>query len=418
MKIAVVGGGIAGITAAHCLSKNHEVTLFERNDYLGGHTNTRVVLDERGREIPVDTGFIVCNPKNYPNFYKLLAALGVKLQPSDMSFGFTCERSKLCYVGPSLGEFARTWWNLFSPRFLLFIAEQANFNRTLARAVERDDLPDISLAEYLNSIGASDFLRTNYLAPLIAAIWSGPDVSAEVFPLRTFARFFANHGMLEFGKRPDWYTVVGGSHRYVSAFRSSFRGTLHTDSPVTRVRRDERGCRITVRGGEELPFDKVVLATHADEALALLADPSPEESAALGAWRYNTNHVVLHTDRRLMPPSKKVWAAWNYYRPTTGSLAKPVAITYYMNKLQRLDTPTDFFVSLNQRESIAPESIKYEITYTHPIYDRGAVASQAMIRRFNGARHTHFCGAYMGYGFHEDGVVGALDAIRSLGGAL
>lgn len=418
MKIAVVGGGIAGITAAHVLGKLHDVTLFERNDYLGGHTNTRTVRDARGREIAVDTGFIVCNPKNYPNFYKLLGELGVTLQPSDMSFGFVCERSNICYVGPSIGEFARTWWNLFNPRFLLFVAEQARFNRTLARAVERDDLPDISLADYLSSIGASDFLRNSYLAPLIAAIWSGPDVSAEVFPLRTFARFFANHGMLEFGKRPDWYTVAGGSAQYVRAFRGTFRGILRTDSCVEQVRRDDRGCWVKLAGGVEESFDKVVLATHADEALALLADPSAEESAALGAWRYNSNHVVLHTDRRLMPPSKKVWAAWNYYRPRSNSLTKPVAITYYMNRLQRLDTETDFFVSLNQGESVAPETIQYQVSYTHPIYDRGSVASQAMIKRFNGTRHTHFCGAYLGYGFHEDGVVAALESIRSLGGAL
>ncbi|MFM1847874.1 MAG: hypothetical protein RL417_1348, partial [Pseudomonadota bacterium] len=238
LKIAVVGGGISGITAAHVLGKLHDVTLFERNDYVGGHTNTQIVRDDAGREIPVDTGFIVCNPKNYPNFYKLLGELGVALQPSDMSFGFVCERSNICYVGPALGEFLRTWWNLLSPRFLKFVAEQSRFNRHLTAALEAGRLPDVSLAEYLSSIGASDFLKDNYLAPLIAAIWSGPDVSADVFPLRTFARFFSNHGMLEFGKRPQWFTVSGGSQTYVRAFLAKFGGAVFRSSPVERVRRD------------------------------------------------------------------------------------------------------------------------------------------------------------------------------------
>ena len=418
MKIAVVGGGIAGITAAHVLGKSHDVTLFEKNSYVGGHTNTQIVRDERGIDVPVDTGFIVCNPKNYPNFYRLLDELRVTRQPSDMSFGFVCERSKTCYVGPSIKEFLRTWWNIASPRFLKFVVEQSRFNRKLTAMLEQGALPDISLGEYLHSIGASAFLRDNYLAPLIAAIWSGPDVSAEAFPLRTFARFFSNHGMLEFGKRPDWYTVSGGSQTYVRAFLGAFQGTVHTNAPVERVRRDGQGCFVKVKGSEELRFDKVVLASHADESLALLADPTPEELRGLGAWRYNTNHVVLHTDRRVMPPSKKVWAAWNYYRPQDGVLTTPVAITYYMNKLQRLETPTDFFVSLNQREAVDPSKVRFEVAYTHPIYDGASIASQSFIKRWNGANHTHYCGAYMGYGFHEDGVLAALEAVRPLGANL
>jgi predicted NAD/FAD-binding protein len=418
MRIAVVGGGIAGITAAHVLAKRHEVTLFEKNGYVGGHTHTRSVTEPSGRSIPIDTGFIVCNPKNYPNFFKLLAELRVELQPSDMSFGFVCENSGVCYVGPSIKEFLRTWTNLLSPRFLAFILEQARFNRRLTAALKRDEVPAVPLTRYLDDIGASEFLRRNYLAPLIAAIWSSPDVSADEFPLPTFARFFANHGMLEFAQRPEWFTVRGGSQTYVQAFLKAFPGTVRIGVPVGQIRREASGCRLTVDGGEELEFDKVIIAAHADEALSLLADPSPEERAALGAWRYSRNHVVLHTDQRLMPRSRRVWAAWNYYRPAGAAASAPVAITYYMNRLQRLETTTDYFVSLNQRAAIDPATIVFETTYTHPIYDTHSVASQAAIRQLNGVRHTHYCGAYLGYGFHEDGVVAALDAVRSLGGAL
>ncbi|MEY4670046.1 MAG: hypothetical protein RL518_2745 [Pseudomonadota bacterium] len=417
-NILVVGGGISGITAAYVLSRRYNVTLLERNEYLGGHTNTRVVDDPLNPNLSVDTGFIVCNPRNYTNFYTFLDQLGVARQDSDMSFGFSCEKTGLQYMGPSVKEFLMAPGNLFNPQFLGMVLEQQRFNRRALKDLREQRLGEQPLGEYLRSVGTSQFFFDHYLAPLIGSIWSAPDTNALEFPALSFFTFFQNHGMLELSKRPQWQTIVGGSHAYVRAFKTAFKGQLRVGSPAQGISRDGEGVVLALQGAEPERYDAVVIATHADEALKLLADPSPEERAALGSWSYSNNRTVLHTDTRVLGPKRRLWAAWNYRRGLNARADSPVAITYYMNKLQRLKARRDYFVTLNAVDTIDRRSILYEVEYTHPIYTPQSPISQNAIRALNGTRNTYFCGAYMRYGFHEDGVISALQVTEKMGMSL
>jgi len=415
VKIAVVGGGIAGIITAYVLSREHEVTLIEREGYVGGHTNTRLVDDPINSELPVDTGFIVCNPRNYPNFYRFLDQLGIARQDSDMSFGFYCEKSGLQYMGPSVAEFIKTPGNLLNPSFMSMVFEQWRFNRRALADLASGSLGEIALGDYLKRVGTSQYFLDNYLAPLIGSIWSAPDSNALEFPALSFLTFFRNHGMLELSTRPQWQTIVGGSQSYVRAFLKVFNGDVRTKSPVVSISRTNSGVEISWRDGVIENFDKVVIATHADEALKLLKDPSSDEERALGAWRYSVNRVVLHTDNKVVGPKKRLWAAWNYRRRSEADIKSPVAITYYMNKLQRLNAKRDYFVTLNCHDEINPGSIIYDTVYTHPIYTPRSPQSQKEIGQLNGTRNTYFCGAYMRYGFHEDAVWSALEVTKTFG---
>jgi predicted NAD/FAD-binding protein len=418
LRIAVVGGGVAGITAAYVLSHKHHVTLFERNNYVGGHTNTRIVEDPLNPELPVDTGFIVCNPRNYPHFLTFLGQLGLKRQDSDMSFGFSCEKTKLQYMGPSVVEFLKAPSNLLNPQFISMLIEQQRFNRRALRDLRAGTLGEVPLGEYLRQVGTTPFFFENYLAPLIGSIWSAPDSNALEFPALSFLTFFNNHGMLELSKRPQWQTIVGGSHAYVKAFLKAFPGKVRTEASVVSISRSEAGVALHSADGQVERFDKVVLATHADEALKLLQDRSEEELQALGSWSYSRNRTVLHTDSSVLAPNRRLWAAWNYKRRINSRADSPVAITYYMNKLQRLRAARDYFVTLNCTDEIDPASVIYEVEYTHPIYTPASPISQERIRRLNGARHTYFCGAYMRYGFHEDAVHSALEVTKAFGMSL
>ena len=418
MKIVVIGGGIAGITAAYVLAREHEVVLIEKNNYVGGHTNTRVVKDPLNERLAVDTGFIVCNSRNYPNFYRFLDQLGIARQDSDMSFGFSCERTGLQYMGPSISEFIRTPGNLLNPRFVRMLIEQQRFNRRALRDLRTGTLGDTPLGEYLKQVGTSQYFLDNYLAPLIGSIWSAPDSNALEFPALSFFTFFNNHGMLDLKTRPQWQTVVGGSHAYIHAFREQFAGEIRLESAAVSLKRTGQGIELTCHGGTRELFDKAVIATHADEALKLLQDPSEEERAALGAWRYSTNRTILHTDTQVLAPNRRLWAAWNYRRYGSATPDSPVPITYYMNRLQRLHGARDYFVTLNPVSEIRPEHILYETVYTHPIYTPNSPKSQRLVQRINGQRSTFFCGAYMRYGFHEDAVQSALDVVSSFGMSL
>lgn len=414
VRIAVIGAGIAGITAAHLLSKRHDVTLIERNDYIGGHTNT-IAVRENGRELAVDTGFIVCNPRTYPLFYRLLEEWGVSLRDSDMSFGFSCERSGLGYVGPSLREFLRKPSNLFDLRLLGMIREQHRFGRRAAADLERGSLERLTLGEYLRQIGASPFFIQNYLIPIAAAVWSSPDTDMSRFPAQTLIRFLANHGMLVVRHRPTWQTVVGGSKKYVKAFRSLFRGRVLTSAAVRSVRREDDGVSVCVQDRDAERFDCVVLATHADESLALLEDATDAEAEALSAWRYWKNDVQLHTAASVLPADRRLWASWNYHRRADADPAKPLTMTYYMNRLQGLRSGRDYLVSLNAGERIDPNEVVYSVTYTHPGYTARSIEAQRELREMNGLQRTFFCGAYMRYGFHEDAVASAVDVTRHFG---
>jgi predicted NAD/FAD-binding protein len=414
LNIAVIGGGIAGIAAAYLLSKKHTVTLFERNDYVGGHTNT-IAVSEDDRVLPVDTGFIVCNPKTYPTFYRLLSEWGVSLRDSDMSFGFHCDQTGVGYAGPEVREFLRKPSNILNPKLLWMIRTQRHFNRRAAADLENGTLNDLSLGEYLKNIGINAFFIEHYLIPLAASVWSSPDADMAGFPAETFIRFFANHGLLDIRKRPTWQTVVGGSSAYVKAFRAQFRGCVFTDSPVQNVARQNGGVWVTLRNQETARYDHVVLASHADESLALLKDPTDVERSALSSWTYQDNHVLLHTDRAVMPSDRRLWASWNYRRRSMTDSTNPVNITYYMNRLQGLETPIDYFVSLNSKGLVDPSKIIYSVGYTHPTYTSRSIESQQEIRSMNGTHNTWFCGAYMRYGFHEDAVVSANEVAGQFG---
>lgn len=417
-KIAVVGAGVAGITAAYILSREHDVTLFEKNSYLGGHTNTRTIESGPDSGLAVDTGFIVCNEKNYPLLLRLFAQLGVSLRDSNMSFGFSCEKTGYRYLGPGVAEFLMMPANLLSPRFLRMFAAQRTFNSRMLEELRGGTLGNEPLAEYLARHRVpTDFVEC-YLVPLIASIWSSPAGSALDFPVATFARFFDNHGMLELSKRPQWKTVVGGSFAYVKAFAERFKGTVVLNSKIDRIERTESHLKIYMAGATLHTFDDVILATHADEAKNLLADPSSEERDLLGAWRYNINSTALHTDSSILPGKPRHWAAWNYCRRerATPDLANlPVSITYYMNRLQGLKSKRHYFVTLNDSGRINNEEVIYRVEYTHPVYTPDSVASQEKLRLLNGTRNTYYCGAYLGYGFHEDGVRSALDVCRCYG---
>lgn len=414
-KIAVVGAGISGITAAYVLSRKHDVVLYEKNNYVGGHTNTRVIAEGEDKGAAVDTGFIVCNERNYPNFYKMMSLLGVELRDAEMSFGFYSEESKLQYVGPAIKEFISVPKNFLNLKFCRMILEQRRFNKSILSDLKNGKLCEIPLGEYLRNGGYSSYFVEHYLTPLIASVWSSPDGGAYDFPTATFATFFNNHGMLNMSERPQWQTVVGGSHAYVKAFKERFAGELVTEKKVEKILRSTSGVQVQDQTGGSRGFDQVVIATHADEALALLAEPSADESRLLGSWRYSANKAVLHTDSAAMHGPKHLWASWNYIKRAGDSSKAPVAITYYMNKLQGLTTSKDYFVTLNPSKTIIKSSIVYEVDYTHPVYTPQSVASQKELARINGEHNTYFCGAHLGYGFHEDGVQSALAVALKFG---
>jgi len=417
LTVAVVGAGIAGMTAAYLLDGRHDVTLIERNAYIGGHTNT-IDVDEGGRHVPVDTGFIVCNATTYPLFYTLLDRWGVARRDTDMSFGFSCERTGLAYVGPRFHDIMQKPMQLLDRRLIRIFMEQRRFNRRVLDDLEHDRIDDRMLDEYLRDVGVSDFFIDNYLVPLAGSVWSSSDNGMLHFPSITFFTFLRNHGLLQLRGRPQWQTVIGGSQTYVRAFLEGFSGTVMTGARVASIARNDVGATIRIEGREPQRFDHVILAMHANESLACLEDPSPEESAALSSWSYHTNTVQLHRDTSVMPSDRRVWASWNYHRRADADPDRPVPITYNMNRLQGLETTHDYLVSLNATHLVDPDAVIYEVDYDHPMYTTASVRSQQRLRSLNGIRRTAYCGAHLGYGFHEDGVASAVEACAYLGATL
>lgn len=412
LRIAVVGTGAAGLAAAWGLDRRHDVTLFEQGPRPGGHVNT-VLLDEGpDAGTPVDTGFIVMNEANYPNLTRLLGQLGIRTQASCMSFAYQDRASGFHYAGTGLDGLFSQRRNLASPAFHGMIADWVRFNRRAKRDLERGFGGAPTLGEYLSAVKPSRPFVERYLLPMGAAIWSAPAEAMEAFPAESFLRFFDNHGLLSI-RQPQWKTVAGGSHAYVQALLGRFRGRIRTGRPVTGIARRDGQVDVRTAAGTER-FDRVVLATHADQALRLLEDPSRDERRLLGAWTYSKNHAVLHTDTALLPPRRRAWASWNYTAPAARH-DTPVHVTYYMNRLQRLRTRGDYCVTLNANGAVRDERIVREMIYTHPVYDRAAMATQRELPRLNGRRHTFFCGSYFGYGFHEDAVRSGLEVARAFG---
>ncbi|MAA64001.1 MAG: FAD-dependent oxidoreductase [Alteromonadaceae bacterium] len=412
-RIAVIGSGISGLTSAWLLADQHDVTLFEAADYAGGHTHTRHVEID-GTRWPVNTGFIVFNDWTYPNFIKLMERLGVESEASEMSFSVQSADSGLEYNGTSLNTLFAQRRNVFNLPFLNMIREILKFNKQTRADLTADALSATeTLGEYLNRNGFSRYFRQHYIVPMGAAIWSAPEIVLEQFPVRFFLQFFNNHGMLSVDDRPEWRVISNGSAHYVSRMMEKLAPLTRLSTPVTRVVRHTGHIEIEV-DGHIAKFDQVIFACHSDQALSLLDDASPEETAILGAIGYQDNDVVLHTDVSLLPSNTRAWAAWNYAIPAHAT--EPVSLTYNMNILQNFHTaPETFCVTLNNTAAIDPSLIIEQFNYAHPVFTLDAVAAQARYDEIGGQNRTHFCGAYWFNGFHEDGVRSALRVTQAFG---
>jgi len=407
MKIAVIGTGIAGNVVAYKLKQQHDITVFESGSYVGGHTNT-VDVFESGRRFAVDTGFIVFNDRTYPNFIRLLDEIGQDSQPSEMGFSVQAEKDGVEYSGSSLNALFAQRKNIVRPTFYRMIRDILRFNRTALASL--DELGESeSLGEYLYDNGYSDEFIGHYLVPMTAAIWSAEPVSVLDMPTKFLVRFFANHGLLQIGDRPLWRVIKGGSRQYVNKLVAGHRDRIRLNSPVQCISR--AGSHVELKsatGGKEI-FDFVFVACHSDQALSLIKDATPEEREVLGAIRYQPNEAILHTDESLMPIKRSAWAAWNYHIPRDAT--RHVAVTYNMNILQGLEANSQYLVTLNNDQSIDPGKIIRTVRYEHPVYSRESVIAQQRQADLNQDR-TFYCGAYWRNGFHEDGVVSALNALE------
>jgi len=399
------------MVAAWYLQQRHSITVFEANDYIGGHTHT-VPIEKDGRSYAIDTGFIVFNKRTYPNFCQLLDRLGVESQESEMSFSVKCERTGLEYCGTSLNTLFAQRTNLFRPSFLQMLMEILRFNRESPELLSEDSV-EISLGDYLIRGRYSQTFRENYLIPMGAAIWSTSPSKMLGFPARYFIQFLVNHGLVTLTDRPIWRTIVGGSWKYIDRLTASFRDRIRLNCPVISVRRTEDSVDVTSTVGSE-QFDQVVFATHGDQALRLLGDPSSLEREVLAPFVCSKNVAVLHTDASLLPKRRRAWASWNYH--LSNSPLDAPSVTYQMNILQRLNSTETFCVTLNREDAIQPDKILGRFVYEHPIYSPESVCSQRRHSEISGIRHrTHFCGAYWGFGFHEDGVKSALVVAKAFG---
>jgi uncharacterized protein len=410
MKVAVVGSGIAGLFVAHRLHRSHDVTVFEANDYAGGHTHT-VDVEQDGRQYAIDTGFIVFNDWTYPNFIALLRELGVESQPSNMSFSLRCERTGLEYNGSSLNGLFAQRRNLVRPRFLRMLVQILRFNRCAPALLAQDGVSP-TLWQYLEHERYGAEFIEHYIVPMGKSIWSSTESAVLAFPARFFIEFFERHGFLSVNERPLWRAVRGGSREYVKQLTAPLRGRLRLRlrTPVSGIERDADGVRLRTMRGELTRFDYVFLACHADQALALLARPTPQEQAALSCFGYQHNDVALHTDLRLLPHAPRARAAWNYH--ALARAQAPVALTYDMNLLQNLTAPQRFLVTLNRTAEIEPRRLIRTLSYAHPVYSPAAVAAQRRRSEVSGVNRTFYCGAYWRYGFHEDGIVSAQWALE------
>ncbi|GIU12154.1 MULTISPECIES: NAD(P)/FAD-dependent oxidoreductase [unclassified Shewanella] len=417
-RIAIVGTGISGLTSAHILSQKHDVTVFEANDYIGGHTAT-IDVELEGKQYAIDSGFIVFNDRTYPRFEQLLARLNVKALPTEMSFSVHNATTGLEYNGNTLSSLFAQKRNILRPRFWLFIREILRFNKFCKQAFAADNYQYQTLGELLDTEGFSDFFSEHYILPMGAAIWSSSIDDMRAFSLRFFIQFFENHGLLNIADRPQWYVLEGGSRSYIPDLIAPFKDSIHLNSPVTAIKRaigDERnGCvQLQINNGEWQEFDEVVLACHSDQALAMLDDATADEQQVLSKLAYQNNEVVLHTDQSLMPKRKAAWASWNYR--LDGDTQRQASVTYNMNILQRLPagTPT-FCVTLNQSELISPDKILRTFNYAHPVFNEQSLQAQSQRQLISGVNHTHFAGAYWYNGFHEDGVHSAFDVCEAFG---
>lgn len=404
MRIAVVGAGVTGLGAAWLLSSRHDVTLFEAQNRIGGHSNTVDVAAPEGN-VPIDTGFIVYNERNYPNLIALFDHLGVITAPSTMSFAVSLDGGGYEYSGTGLAGMFAQRSNVISPAHWRMTADILRFHREAKALTLQTNATSESLGEWLTRNRYSQTFIDRHILPMAAAIWSAPKDAMLAFPVATFARFFDNHGLLTAYNQPIWRTVVGGSRSYVKAVMGAFAGQTRSNDPVARVVRGPTGVTVVNASGASETFDRVALCCHADEALALLDGPSVAERTVLGTFAYAPNEAVLHTDEAWMPHRRTVWSSWNYLSRDPKS---PLIVTYWMNSLQPLATKTQYFVTLNPSQPIAPDKTIARFWYTHPLFDGAALAAQADIWGLQGQSGVWFAGSYCGYGFHEDGLQSGL----------
>ncbi|XQW83379.1 NAD(P)/FAD-dependent oxidoreductase [Thalassotalea piscium] len=408
--IAIIGSGISGLSAAYLLSKKHQVTVFEKNSQVGGHTAT-VDIEKEGEKHAIDTGFIVFNDKTYPNFLALLAEIGIGKQATEMSFSVHNCQTGLEYNGHNLNTLFAQRRNLFRPKFWTLVKEILRFNKLCKTIFEQQNFQSgMTLGDFLNKQGFSPFFAEHYILPMGAAIWSSSLVQMEAFEFKFFVQFFHHHGLLNIADRPQWYVIPQGSRSYLSPLCRPFKDAIQLNSNISGLTRENGKVQIHFNEAPSETFDEVVIACHSDQALALLKDASDDETTILSAMPYSENSVVLHTDTKLLPKRNKAWASWNYQLSSDRS--KAASVTYNMNILQGLNSKHTFCVTLNQKEAIDPQKILKEFTYHHPVFTSGSINAQKQREIICGKRNTHFAGAYWHSGFHEDGIRSAVEVAQ------
>jgi predicted NAD/FAD-binding protein len=413
-RIAIIGGGISGLTCGHLLSSKHDVTLFEANDYLGGHTNTEDI-ELGGKTYPVNTGFIVFNDWTYPNFIKLMDQLGVESEDSEMSFSVRDENTGLEYNGTTVNSLFAQRTNALRPSFIRMILDILKFNKQTVAALDSDEIQEgQTLGEFVKQHGYSQNFVNHYIVPMGSAIWSASvDVMMD-FPLKFFLKFFNNHGMLSVDNRPQWRVITGGSRSYIDPITKNYKDSIHLNTPIKSVERSKDLVTITTLAGIKYEFDQVIFSCHSDQALNLLSDVTKEENDVLSAIPYQMNDVVLHTDEKLMPKKKLAWAAWNYHIPQRHS--EHAMVTYNMNILQNFDdAPETLLLTLNRSQEIDPSKIIKQYQYAHPVFTLDGMVAQSLHSDISNHNRTHYCGAYWLNGFHEDGVNSALKVCLDFG---
>ncbi len=411
-KLAIIGTGIAGMGCAHYLQNDFDITVFEKAERIGGHTNT-VYVEEDAVQIPIDTGFIVFNNENYPNLLKLFAELNVTVKKTQMSFSAMIPHENLEYCGSSLNLIFAQRKNIFSPKYIRFLMQLTRFNKECIEVLDNNDLKNLSIAEYCRFKKFDNNLLDWYLLPISSALWSTPPETTSAFPAATLVRFFKNHGFLGLNTQFQWYTVEGGSEEYKNRLIAPFKNKILVNSEINSINRNDSSVEIISSKGEKLLFDKVIIATHADEARSILSDKMLAEKNILAPFYYEKNRAILHTDESVMPKTRRAWSSWNYCtEKREGKLVS--ACTYWMNSLQQVSKNINYFVTINECRPINKSRIIKEIIYEHPIFTVEAMKMQKYLPDLNNNGQIYFCGSYFRYGFHEDALMSAVDVCNRI----
>jgi uncharacterized protein len=412
MKIAVVGAGISGLSAAYYLSKTHKVDLFEKENQFGGHASTIKVAYKPNKEILIDIGFMVFNKQTYPNLINFFLENKIEIEKSDMSFSVTVESSGLEYCGKGLGGIFSNKKNLFNLKFIKMFFEIISFYKNCEK-IKIEKIKSITLGEYLKEIKISDYFINYHIIPMVSAIWSMPPYEAKQMPLSFFLSFFNNHGLFKIKDRPQWYTVTNRSKTYVDKIIDQISGEHFKNYNINKITRNDLGVKIFYgEDNEFFDYDKVVIATHADEALKIINNPTLDEELILKNFKYRANTAVIHFDESVMPKNKKAWCAWNSSMDSTNN--EKTAVTYWINQLQNLKIDRDIFLTINPFKEIPSDKIFKKVAFTHPYYDTEALTNQSNLHKIQNKKNILFCGSYFGYGFHEDGIKSAIDMLKTL----